>query len=123
VRGWFACSAVCAWFVLRVDEDDSRNGAAEALRRVMVTRTARFIVIARASFSFSACASWLWETYAPLATPTYARCLVAVFVYRIAPTALDTYGAYVYSTFENIVPIWGFSVVSLFSSLGALLAP
>ena len=121
--GWFACSAVCAWFVLRVDEDDSRNVAAEAVEKSDGDEDGAFHSDARASFSFSACASWLWETYAPLATPTYARCLVAVFVYRIAPTALDTYGAYVYSTFENIVPNWGFSVVSLFSSLGALLAP
>lgn len=129
--GWFACSAACAWFVLRDDDDDdgdeddvSRNGAVEAVEKSdgdegdASCSDARF-----PSFSLSACASWLRETYAPLATPTYARCLVAVFVYRVAPTALDTYGAYVYSAFENIVPNWGFSVVSLFSSLGALLAP
>lgn len=127
--GWFACSAACAWFVLRDDdeeEDDdvSRNGAVDAVEKSDDDEDgALYSDVRFPSFSLSACTSWLRETYAPLATPTYARCLVAVFVYRIAPTALDTYGAYVYSAFENIVPNWGFSVVSLFSSLGALLAP
>lgn len=124
--GWFACSAACAWFVLRDEEEDdfSRNGAVEAVEKSDGDEDGASYSDARfPSFSLSACASWLRETYAPLATPTYARCLVAVFVYRVAPTALDTYGAYVYSAFENIVPNWGFSVVSLFSSLGALLAP
>ena len=123
--GWFACSAACAWFVLRDDdEEEDGDGAVGAVEKSDEDEDgASYSDVRFPSFSLSACTSWLRETYAPLATPTYARCLVAVFVYRIAPTALDTYGAYVYSAFENIVPNWGFSVVSLFSSLGALLAP
>ena len=52
----------------------------------------------------------------------FVRSAMAVFFYRVAPTALDTFAAYTYWAFQDVLANWGFAVVSLFSSVGGFAA-
>ena len=72
------------------------------------------------------CASWTArakEAYAPLAEVDFLRCAALVFLYRIAPTALDTFASYTYAVFSDRMKDYQFGLVALFTSLGALAAP
>ena len=72
------------------------------------------------------CASWTArakEAYAPLAEVDFLRCAALVFLYRIAPTALDTFASYTYAVFSDRMKDYEFGLVAFFTSLGALAAP
>ena len=72
------------------------------------------------------CASWTArakEAYAPLAEVEFLRCAALVFLYRIAPTALDTFASYTYAVFSDRMKDYEFGLVGFFTSLGALAAP
>lgn len=117
--GWLACAAACAWFWMDesashgvdrdgCDEDDGHSSG-----------TSASIALAGSSDGMLARAK---RRYAPLASATFARNVAAVVLYRIAPTALDTFGAYTYWAFEDVLPNWGYGVVSLFASVGGFAA-
>ena len=63
------------------------------------------------------------EAMAALANVEYVKCAACVFAYRLAPTALDAFAVYTYSAFADVVPAWGYSLITFFSSVGALAAP
>lgn len=107
---WFVIAAVVAWTCLDADDRgvDGRgvNGREKAAWSGLGGVGTRARAAARA-----------------LADAEFARCAAAVFLYRVAPTALDVFASYVYATFGDVVPNWGFGLVQFFASLGALGAP
>ena len=56
------------------------------------------------------------EAMAALANVEYVKCAACVFAYRLAPTALDAFAVYTYSAFADVVPAWGYSLITFFGS-------
>ena len=110
---WTCAAAVVAWmFVLEDEEGVKAVGASdrEEAEGEDAERTERRAPTAR-------------EAMAALANVEYVKCAACVFAYRLAPTALDAFAVYTYSAFADVVPAWGYSLITFFSSVGALAAP
>jgi hypothetical protein len=100
---WTVAAAVVAWvFVVEGEEAEGRRArGGDAARRGATAR----------------------EAAAAVVDVEYVKCAACVFLYRLAPTALDAFAVYTYSAFADVVPGWGYSAVEFFSNVGALAAP
>jgi len=100
---WTVAAAVVAWvFVVEGEEAEARRArGGDAERRGATAR----------------------EAAAAVVDVEYVKCAACVFLYRLAPTALDAFAVYTYSAFADVVPGWGYSAVEFFSNVGALAAP
>lgn len=120
--GWFAIAAVAAWTCVREDDDDDAYDIVDD-DGTEIDESGRRTKGASASGRARGVGEQLRDVLRTLSDATFARCAACVFLYRLAPTALDAFASYTYAVFGEVVPNWGFALAQFFASLGALCAP
>lgn len=62
--------------------------------------------------------SWPWRNF--FRDREFIALAMALFLYRITPTAMDTYNSFIYAIYEKRLPNSAFGMLQFFSNVGAL---
>ncbi len=112
--------AILAAFIALKIEERSNGGVEEGTdvdlemrrRRSTTTTTTTTIITTIKS------KKWPWRRF--FRDREFIAIALALFIYRITPTAMDTYNSFVYSIYDEKLPNSAFGMFQFFSSVGAL---
>ena len=112
--------AILAAFIALKIEERSSGGVEEGTdvdldmrrRRSTTTTTTTTIITTIKS------KKWPWRRF--FRDREFIAIALALFIYRITPTAMDTYNSFVYSIYDEKLPNSAFGMFQFFSSVGAL---
>ena len=99
-------------FVLRIQEGKRSAGGAREVDEDLETRRRRR---RRAQTSTK---KWPWRRF--FSDREFIVLALALFIYRITPTAMDTYNSFIYSIYDKKLPNSAFGMFQFFSNVGAL---
>ena len=99
-------------FALRIQEGKSSAGGAREVDEDLETRRRRR---RRAQTSTK---KWPWRKF--FSDREFIVLALALFIYRITPTAMDTYNSFIYSIYDKKLPNSAFGMFQFFSNVGAL---
>ena len=112
--------AILAAFIALKIEERSNGGVEEGTdvdlemrrrRSTTTTTTATIITTIKSK-------KWPWRRF--FRDREFIAIALALFIYRITPTAMDTYNSFVYSIYDEKLPNSAFGMFQFFSSVGAL---
>jgi hypothetical protein len=99
-------------FALRIQEGKRSAGGAREVDEDLETRRRRR---RRAQTSTK---KWPWRRF--FSDREFIVLALALFIYRITPTAMDTYNSFIYSIYDKKLPNSAFGMFQFFSNVGAL---
>ena len=99
-------------FALRIQEGKRSVGGAREVDEDLETRRRRR---RRAQTSTK---KWPWRRF--FSDREFIVLALALFIYRITPTAMDTYNSFIYSIYDKKLPNSAFGMFQFFSNVGAL---
>jgi len=99
-------------FALRIQEGKRSAGGAREVDEDLETRRRRR---RRAQTSTK---KWPWRRF--FSDREFIVLALALFIYRITPTAMDTYNSFIYSIYDKKLPNSAFGMFQFFSNIGAL---
>ena len=99
-------------FALRIQEGKRSVGGAREVDEDLETRRRRR---RRAQTSTK---KWPWRKF--FSDREFIVLALALFIYRITPTAMDTYNSFIYSIYDKKLPNSAFGMFQFFSNVGAL---
>ena len=99
-------------FALRIQEGKRSAGGAREVDEDLETRRRRR---RRAQTSTK---KWPWRRF--FSDREFIALALALFIYRITPTAMDTYNSFIYSIYDKKLPNSAFGMFQFFSNVGAL---
>ena len=99
-------------FALRIQEGKRSVGGAREVDEDLQTRRRRR---RRAQTSTK---KWPWRRF--FSDREFIVLALALFIYRITPTAMDTYNSFIYSIYDKKLPNSAFGMFQFFSNVGAL---
>ena len=112
-------AVLAAILASRIKEDSgSSNGTGmQDLDEDLETRQRRRVDTMAATTTTST-KKWPWRRF--FSDREFIALALALFLYRITPTAMDTYNSFIYSIYDNKLPNSAFGMFQFFSNVGAL---
>ncbi|CAL6444560.1 unnamed protein product [Bathycoccus prasinos] len=100
-------------FALRIQEGKRSAGGAREVDEDLETRRRR-----RRRRAQTSTKKWPWRRF--FSDREFIVLALALFIYRITPTAMDTYNSFIYSIYDKKLPNSAFGMFQFFSNVGAL---
>lgn len=100
-------------FALRIQEGKRSAGGAREVDEDLETRRRR-----RQRRAQTSTKKWPWRRF--FSDREFIVLALALFIYRITPTAMDTYNSFIYSIYDKKLPNSAFGMFQFFSNIGAL---
>jgi len=112
-------AVLAAILASRIKEDSgSNNGTGtQDLDEDLETRQRRRVDTMAATTTTST-KKWPWRRF--FSDREFIALALALFLYRITPTAMDTYNSFIYSIYDHKLPNSAFGMFQFFSNVGAL---